>query len=123
MLLYTTPRATRVHHVHNFRHVSTVLRNLNNSVFSTKSPDIFRPLIPMMLLRAALRLPSSRSLLRAMSGAKSYSTSELLINDPKYSWLRKLGLQEENPGVCDGTWHANGPVRVYLHILQRNLLF
>jgi aldehyde dehydrogenase family 7 protein A1 len=44
-----------------------------------------------------------------MSGAKSYSSSELLVNDPKYSWLRRLGLQEENPGVCDGTWHANGP--------------
>ena len=66
-----------------------------------------------MLLRAALlRIPAlPRTLLRAMSGAKSYSSSELLVNDPKYSWLRRLGLQEENPGVCDGTWHANGPVR------------
>ena len=77
------------------------------------------------MLRAALRLPAvSRTLLRAMSGAKSYSTSELLINDPKYSWLRNLGLQEENPGVCDGTWHANGPVRgtyvvTYARMLQR----
>ena len=68
----------------------------------------------MMLLRALLRLPPPCTLLRAMSGAKSYSTSELLINDPKYSWLRKLGLQEENPGVCDGTWHSSGPVRVHI---------
>ena len=68
-----------------------------------------------MLLRCALSLAhrpvsSSRTLVRAMSGAKSYSSSELLINDAKYSWLRKLGLQEENPGVYDGTWHASGPV-------------
>ena len=54
---------------------------------------------------------SSRVLVRAMSGAKSYSSSQLLINDDKYSsWLRRLGLQEQNPGVYDGTWHANGPV-------------
>lgn len=54
-----------------------------------------------------------------MSGAKSYSTSDLLINEPQYSWLRGLGLQEENPGVCDGTWHASGPVRatyMYMYI-------
>ena len=48
--------------------------------------------------------------LRATSGAKAYSASDLLINDPKYSWLKELGLQAENPGVFDGTWHGNGSV-------------
>lgn len=36
--------------------------------------------------------------------------ADLLINEPKYSWLKELGLQADNPGVFDGTWHANGPV-------------
>ena len=40
----------------------------------------------------------------------SSSTTDLLINDPKYSWLKELGLQADNPGVFDGTWHASGPV-------------
>lgn len=53
---------------------------------------------------------SHSTFLRAMSAAKTYSTSQLLINDPKYSWLKELGLQDENPGVFDGTWHAEGPV-------------
>ncbi len=48
--------------------------------------------------------------LRAMSGARAYSSSDLLINEPKYSWLKELGLQAENPGVFDGTWHGSGPV-------------
>lgn len=44
--------------------------------------------------------------LRAMS-----SNPDILINQPKYSWLKELGLQEDNPGVFDGTWHAGGKVR------------
>ncbi len=46
-----------------------------------------------------------------MSGPKAYSSSDLLIHEPKYSWLKELGLQAENPGVFDGTWHGSGPVR------------
>lgn len=70
-----------------------------------------------MLAAGALRVLSPtrqflfRSpLLRAMSGAKSYSTTDLLINDPKYSWLKELGLQAENKGVFDGTWRGSGAV-------------
>lgn len=37
--------------------------------------------------------------------------SSFLINDPKFSWLKQeLDLQERNPGVFDGTWHASGKV-------------
>ena len=43
---------------------------------------------------------------RAMSGGGN----GLLINDPKYSWIRELGLQENNPGVFDGTWRGSGQV-------------
>ena len=39
------------------------------------------------------------------------SSSSFLINDPKFSWLGKeLELQEKNPGVFDGSWHASGKV-------------
>ena len=63
------------------------------------------------------RFPATtRALSRTMSGSKAYSTTNLLINDPQYSWLRRLGLQEENPGVFDGTWHASGPVCPFVQL-------
>ncbi|MGH0171972.1 UNVERIFIED_CONTAM: hypothetical protein FKN15_065981 [Acipenser sinensis] len=36
--------------------------------------------------------------------------STLLINQPKYSWLKELGLKEENDGVYNGTWGGKGEV-------------
>lgn len=34
-----------------------------------------------------------------------------LINDQKYAFLKdELALKEENSGVFDGTWSANGDV-------------
>ncbi|KAJ8261496.1 hypothetical protein COCON_G00172190 [Conger conger] len=36
--------------------------------------------------------------------------STLLINQSKYSWLKELGLQEENDGVYNGTWGGKGEV-------------
>ncbi|CAJ0962812.1 unnamed protein product, partial [Mesorhabditis belari] len=33
-----------------------------------------------------------------------------LINEPKYAFLKELGLQEENAGVFYGKWAASGPV-------------
>ena len=91
--------------------VTVILR-----IFVHSTPDT-SGIVPPTLYHAVLRLPAlPRTLLRTMSGAKSYSTSELLVNDPQYSWLRKLGLKEENPGVFDGTWHANGPVRACMHL-------
>ena len=70
----------------------------------------------MLRLKASswLLRPKTLIRLRAMS-----SNADLLINDSKYSWLKDLGLKADNPGVFDGTWHANGPVRklvVYLDI-------
>ncbi|ESN93829.1 hypothetical protein HELRODRAFT_157787 [Helobdella robusta] len=38
------------------------------------------------------------------------SSSLLLIENPKYSWLKDLGLQSENPGVFHGKWTGNGKV-------------
>ena len=62
----------------------------------------------MFRLRVSSWLFRPKTLLRfrAMS-----SNADLLINDPKYSWLKDLGIEADNPGVFDGTWHANGPVR------------
>ena len=64
----------------------------------------------MLSVRALLTRQLPFRFLRVMSGAKAYSTSDLLINDAKYSWLQELGLQAENPGVFDGTWHGSGSV-------------
>ncbi|KAB0801985.1 hypothetical protein PPYR_04171 [Photinus pyralis] len=42
---------------------------------------------------------------RGMASASNY-----LINDPKYSFLKDLGLKPVNYGVYDGTWKGSGPV-------------
>jgi len=39
-------------------------------------------------------------------------SSSFLINDSKYSFLKELGLNEENVGVYDGQWDANGNVSI-----------
>lgn len=41
-------------------------------------------------------------------------SSSFLINDNKYSFLKTLGLNEENAGVYDGKWNANGNVSITL---------
>ena len=69
------------------------------------------------LLSAPCRT-SSLVLLRAMSG----TSSELLVNDPKYSWLSELGLQAHNPGVFDGSWHGAGEVCVAKHTMPSDLV-
>uniref|UniRef100_A0A669E3A3 aldehyde dehydrogenase (NAD(+)) n=2 Tax=Oreochromis TaxID=8139 RepID=A0A669E3A3_ORENI len=40
----------------------------------------------------------------------STSMSSLLINQPKYVWLKELGLSEDNPGVYNGSWGGSGEV-------------
>jgi len=40
----------------------------------------------------------------------SRAMSNFLVNDPKYSFLKELGLSEKNPGVYDGTWRGSGEV-------------
>ncbi|PVD20204.1 hypothetical protein C0Q70_20700 [Pomacea canaliculata] len=40
---------------------------------------------------------------------RNYSAmSGLLIDDPKYSWLKDLGLSSDNDGVYTGTWGGSG---------------
>lgn len=45
-----------------------------------------------------LQLPLSRNM------------SAYLIEDPKYSFLKDLGLEKKNVGVFNGKWNANGQV-------------
>lgn len=41
---------------------------------------------------------------------QSAAMSGLLISQPKYSWLKELGLSEDNPGVYNGSWGGSGEV-------------
>lgn len=52
---------------------------------------------------------AAATLLRRGAGAAAMST--LLVSQPRYAWLRELGLQEENPGVYNGRWGGGGQVR------------
>lgn len=38
------------------------------------------------------------------------NASAFLIEEPKYSFLKELGLKEKNVGVFNGKWEANGEV-------------
>ena len=76
----------------------------------------FRPLRPT---RGGSYTVLSLKLLLARAMAST--STELLINDPKYSWLKDLGLQQDNPGVFDGTWHASGPVSLALMVCESSV--
>jgi len=54
---------------------------------------------------------SLRSRYFSASACLSHSQSDLLINQPKYAFLKDLGLQESNVGAFDGKWFASGEVR------------
>lgn len=42
-------------------------------------------------------------------------SANLLINDPKYSFLKDLGLKEINAGVYDGQWKGSGKVKAFFY--------
>ena len=47
-----------------------------------------------------------------MSGSGGF-----LIDEPKYAFLKELGLKETNAGVFNGSWFANGEVNsTIIHI-------
>lgn len=63
----------------------------------------------LMFIRSLFR-ESVRSLSAGWTSFRLMS-SNYLINQPKYkSFLQRLGLEEENLGVYDGQWFANGQV-------------
>uniref|UniRef100_A0A671URL5 aldehyde dehydrogenase (NAD(+)) n=1 Tax=Sparus aurata TaxID=8175 RepID=A0A671URL5_SPAAU len=51
-----------------------------------------------------------RNKLPSVHCQQSAAMSGLLINQPKYSWLKELGLSEDNPGVYNGSWGGSGEV-------------
>ncbi|XP_076443394.1 alpha-aminoadipic semialdehyde dehydrogenase-like [Babylonia areolata] len=60
-------------------------------------------------LRVCGRVLSYRQHIRLVRCSRNYSAmSGLLIEDPKYSWLKELGLSAQNDGVYSGTWGATG---------------
>ncbi len=36
--------------------------------------------------------------------------SSFLIDEPKYAFLKELGIEKRNPGVYNGTWGGSGEV-------------
>ncbi|XP_040200542.1 alpha-aminoadipic semialdehyde dehydrogenase [Rana temporaria] len=59
------------------------------------------PLSRQILLKRRIFSPCCRRLA---------AMSSLLINQPQYSWLKELGLREDNDGVYNGTWGGKGEV-------------
>ena len=53
-----------------------------------------------------------RSIYLGLSRASlcSAQNGSLLIDEPKYSWLKELGLKAENDGVFNGSWGGKGQV-------------
>ncbi|NWT45530.1 AL7A1 dehydrogenase, partial [Chroicocephalus maculipennis] len=53
---------------------------------------------------------AAAALLPLRAGFPAAAMSTLLVSQPRYAWLRELGLQEENPGVYNGRWGGRGQV-------------
>lgn len=49
----------------------------------------------------------------------SNTSSSHLVNDPKYSFLKDLGLKATNNGVFNGQWKASGKVRHFPFIVRK----
>lgn len=47
-----------------------------------------------------------------LSLQSSVRMTSYLIDNPKYSWLKELGLEKQNKGVYYGEWAGNGAVRI-----------
>uniref|UniRef100_A0A4W4G633 aldehyde dehydrogenase (NAD(+)) n=1 Tax=Electrophorus electricus TaxID=8005 RepID=A0A4W4G633_ELEEL len=58
-----------------------------------------------------VRCFSLKKRLSSLSFRPVAAMSTLLINQPKYTWLKELGLSEDNGGVFNGTWGGKGEVK------------
>lgn len=58
-----------------------------------------------------MRLTMSHLLLRK-SGyyISQFQMARHLVTDPKYGFLKQLGINVENPGLYDGRWGGSGKV-------------
>eukprot|EP00092_Neocalanus_flemingeri_P065917 GFUD01080231.1.p1 GENE.GFUD01080231.1~~GFUD01080231.1.p1 ORF type:complete len:561 (-),score=159.29 GFUD01080231.1:193-1821(-) len=64
-----------------------------------------------MVMTASLSLPC-RLAARSLPCRTMYRgmASGFLVNEPKYQFLKDLGIQEQNSGVFDGQWKGSGEV-------------
>lgn len=79
-------------------------------MYSTK----ILPMATRILLQRAIKLRSRHTFLTLRLGR---SMSSFLIEDPKYSWLKDLGLSTKNKGVYNGSWEGNGEVKLFIKII------
>uniref|UniRef100_A0AAR2ISE9 Aldehyde dehydrogenase domain-containing protein n=1 Tax=Pygocentrus nattereri TaxID=42514 RepID=A0AAR2ISE9_PYGNA len=63
-----------------------------------------------VVLFSALRHSALTARVHSVRLLPSAAMSTLLINQPKYAWLKELGLSEDNNGVYNGTWGGTGEV-------------
>lgn len=58
-----------------------------------------------------LFISRSPQLFRLFGASKQqFRMASMLINEPKFAFLKELGLGAENDGVFDGKWGGSGPV-------------
>ena len=68
-------------------------------------------------MAALIRISLTRTLITKrvlLSSSNTVRMSSYLIEDPKYSWLKELGLGVQNKGVFCGEWSGNGEVCIIL---------
>merc|ERR1712135_147184 len=63
----------------------------------------------MALILVARNLRSVGKLSSSFA-VRNMSNQKYLIDQPKYSFLKDLGLEQKNAGVYNGTWFGNGEV-------------
>ena len=63
-----------------------------------------------LVLRLTSKTLTSAPRLRILSRYTHSSMAGLLIEEPKYSFLKDLGLDKENKGVFYGQWGGQGEV-------------
>uniref|UniRef100_A0A8C7SMD7 Alpha-aminoadipic semialdehyde dehydrogenase n=1 Tax=Oncorhynchus mykiss TaxID=8022 RepID=A0A8C7SMD7_ONCMY len=62
-----------------------------------------------------------RKKLFTISYQQSAAMSTLLINQPKYAWLKELGLSEDNDGVYNGNWGGKGELLDTVSFVQATM--
>lgn len=62
-------------------------------------------------MAAVLRQKVAFSRLKYLFNFRAMSSGKYLIDEPKYSFLKELGLEKDNQGVYDGKWSGSGEVR------------
>lgn len=62
------------------------------------------------ILSHSIRHVNRLSQCRQIHHAGKRLMSSYLINDPEFSFLKELGLEEENLGVWNGKWSGSGEV-------------